>query len=154
MCRKEQYETRMIYDGAQLYREKCALRCALSSTGTITISSVRSSLEHNSCAFFVISFCLSSRIQAFWRGYIVRKRYQNMRKHVPPKDHRLRRQFFEKKVFNDIFNNLPFINMTFYSDCLQTCFFFAEVEIGVVLFYTPIDSIKQILSFLIYLMIF
>ncbi|KAI7814903.1 RING finger protein 32, partial [Triplophysa rosa] len=62
MCRKEQYETRVIYDGAQLYREKCALR-----------------------------------IQAFWRGYLVRKRYQTIRKHVPPKDHRLRRQFFEKK---------------------------------------------------------
>ncbi|KAA0723506.1 RING finger protein 32 [Triplophysa tibetana] len=62
MCRKEQYETRVIYDGAQLYRDKCALR-----------------------------------IQAFWRGYLVRKRYQNMRKHVPPKDHRLRRQFFQKK---------------------------------------------------------
>ncbi|XP_055063050.2 RING finger protein 32 [Misgurnus anguillicaudatus] len=26
MCRKEQYETRVIYDGAQLYREKCARR--------------------------------------------------------------------------------------------------------------------------------
>ncbi|KAG1943189.1 RING finger protein [Pimephales promelas] len=62
MCRKEQYETRVIYDGARLYREKCALR-----------------------------------IQAFWRGYHVRKWYSNIRKHVPPKDQQLRRRFFENK---------------------------------------------------------
>lgn len=62
MCRKEQYETRVIYDGARLYREKCALR-----------------------------------IQTLWRGYVVRKWYSNIRKHVPPKDQHLRRRFFEKK---------------------------------------------------------
>uniref|UniRef100_A0A671NJG5 Ring finger protein 32 n=1 Tax=Sinocyclocheilus anshuiensis TaxID=1608454 RepID=A0A671NJG5_9TELE len=43
MCRKEQYETRGIYDAARLYRKKCAVR-----------------------------------IQAFWRGYLVRKWYSNM----------------------------------------------------------------------------
>ncbi|XP_016336633.1 RING finger protein 32 isoform X1 [Sinocyclocheilus anshuiensis] len=62
MCRTEQYETRVIYDGARLYREKCAVR-----------------------------------IQAFWRGYLVRKWYSNIKKYVPPKDQQLRRVFFEKK---------------------------------------------------------
>ncbi|RXN17337.1 RING finger 32 isoform X1 [Labeo rohita] len=62
MCRTEQYETRVIYDGARLYREKCAVR-----------------------------------IQAFWRGYLVRKWYSNVKKYVPPKDQQLRRRFFEKK---------------------------------------------------------
>ncbi|KAJ8419139.1 hypothetical protein AAFF_G00006380 [Aldrovandia affinis] len=62
MCRKEQYETRVIHDGARLYREKCAIR-----------------------------------IQAYWRGYVVRKWYRQIRKTVPPKDKRLRRKFFEKK---------------------------------------------------------
>ncbi|XP_051572982.1 RING finger protein 32 [Myxocyprinus asiaticus] len=70
MCRKEQYETRVIYDGARLYREKCAIR-----------------------------------IQAFWRGYLVRKWYRNIRKHVPPKDQQLRRRFFEKK-FQEISDSL------------------------------------------------
>ncbi|XP_016336641.1 RING finger protein 32 isoform X2 [Sinocyclocheilus anshuiensis] len=63
MCRTEQYETRVIYDGARLYREKCAVR-----------------------------------IQAFWRGYLVRKWYSNIKKYVPPKDQQLRRVFFEKKA--------------------------------------------------------
>ncbi|KTG46538.1 hypothetical protein cypCar_00002435 [Cyprinus carpio] len=62
MCRTEQYETRVIYDGARLHREKCAVR-----------------------------------IQAFWRGYLVRKWYSNIKKYVPPKDQQLRRVFFEKK---------------------------------------------------------
>lgn len=40
----------------------------------------------------------SYRIQASWRGYIVRKWYKNLRKTVPPKDSKLRKQFFEEKV--------------------------------------------------------
>ncbi|NXO54583.1 RNF32 protein, partial [Aramus guarauna] len=63
MCRKEQYQTRVIHDGARLFKIKCAIR-----------------------------------IQASWRGYIVRKWYKNLRKTVPPKDSKLRKQFFEKKV--------------------------------------------------------
>ncbi|NWX15787.1 RNF32 protein, partial [Aegotheles bennettii] len=63
MCRKEQYQTRVIHDGARLFKIKCAIR-----------------------------------IQAFWRGYIVRKWYKNLRNTVPPKDSKLRKQFFEKKV--------------------------------------------------------
>ncbi|NWX88878.1 RNF32 protein, partial [Nothoprocta pentlandii] len=63
MCRKKQYQTRVIHDGARLFRVKCAVR-----------------------------------IQASWRGYVVRKWYKNLRKTVPPKDSRLRRQFFEEKV--------------------------------------------------------
>ncbi|XP_066544204.1 RING finger protein 32-like isoform X2 [Amia ocellicauda] len=63
MCRKQQYETRVIHDGACLYRGKCA-----------------------------------ARIQACWRGYIVRKWYRHLRKTVPPRDAALRRTFFEDKL--------------------------------------------------------
>ncbi|NXL47494.1 RNF32 protein, partial [Podilymbus podiceps] len=63
MCRKEQYQTRVIHDGARLFKVKCAIR-----------------------------------IQASWRGYIVRRWYKNLRKTVPPKDSKLRKQFFEEKV--------------------------------------------------------
>ncbi|XP_010883794.3 RING finger protein 32 isoform X2 [Esox lucius] len=58
MCRKEQYETRVIHDGAYLFKE---------------------------------------RIQACWRGYVVRKWYRHLRKTIPPKDKRLRQRFFERK---------------------------------------------------------
>ncbi|KAK4826378.1 hypothetical protein QYF61_008049, partial [Mycteria americana] len=58
MCRKEQHQTRVIHDGARLFKIK---------------------------------------IQASWKGYIVRKWYKNLRKTVPPKDSKLRKQFFEKK---------------------------------------------------------
>ncbi|XP_067148628.1 RING finger protein 32 isoform X1 [Apteryx mantelli] len=63
MCRKKQYQTRVIHDGARLFKIKCAIR-----------------------------------IQASWRGYVVRKWYKNVRKTVPPKDSKLRKQFFEEKV--------------------------------------------------------
>ncbi|NXG56123.1 RNF32 protein, partial [Hemiprocne comata] len=63
VCRKEQYQTRVIHNGACLFKIKSAIR-----------------------------------IQASWRGYIVRKWYRNLRKMVPPKDSKLRRQFLEKKV--------------------------------------------------------
>uniref|UniRef100_A0A8C9QXB9 Ring finger protein 32 n=1 Tax=Scleropages formosus TaxID=113540 RepID=A0A8C9QXB9_SCLFO len=63
MCRREQYETRVIHDGARIYREKCAVR-----------------------------------IQACWRGHVVRKWYKEIRKTVPPKDKLLRRKFFEIKL--------------------------------------------------------
>ncbi|NXU54798.1 RNF32 protein, partial [Turnix velox] len=63
MCRKEQYQTRVIHDGAHFFKIKCAVR-----------------------------------IQAFWRGYVVRKWYKNLRRTVPPKDCKLRKQFLEKKV--------------------------------------------------------
>ncbi|KAJ8010173.1 hypothetical protein DPEC_G00072240 [Dallia pectoralis] len=62
MCRKEQYETRVIHDGARLFKERCA-----------------------------------SRIQACWRGYVVRKLYRHLRKTVPPKDKLLRKIYFETK---------------------------------------------------------
>ncbi|KAM4874450.1 RING finger protein 32 isoform 2-T2 [Thomomys bottae] len=62
LCRKNQYQTRVIYDGARLFRTKCA-----------------------------------TRIQACWRGHVVRKWYRNLRKAVPPKDPRLRKKFLEEK---------------------------------------------------------
>ncbi|XP_055468919.1 RING finger protein 32 [Psammomys obesus] len=62
LCRKNQYQTRVIHDGARLFRVKCA-----------------------------------TRIQAYWRGYIVRKWYKNLRKIIPPTDANLRRKFFEEK---------------------------------------------------------
>uniref|UniRef100_A0A8C5KYF6 RING finger protein 32 n=1 Tax=Jaculus jaculus TaxID=51337 RepID=A0A8C5KYF6_JACJA len=70
LCRKNQYQTRVIHDGARLFRVKCA-----------------------------------TRIQAYWRGHIVRKWYRNLRKTVPPKDAKLRRKFFEEK-FTEISNRI------------------------------------------------
>ncbi|KAG8506112.1 RING finger protein 32, partial [Galemys pyrenaicus] len=63
LCRRDQYQTRVIHDAARLFRVKCA-----------------------------------SRIQALWRGHVVRKWYRNLRQTVPPTDARLRRKFFEAKV--------------------------------------------------------
>ncbi|XP_073892580.1 RING finger protein 32 isoform X2 [Macaca fascicularis] len=62
LCRKNQYQTRVIHDGARLFRIKCV-----------------------------------TRIQAYWRGYVVRKWYRNLRETVPPTDAKLRKKFFEKK---------------------------------------------------------
>ncbi|XP_010639845.1 RING finger protein 32 [Fukomys damarensis] len=62
LCRRNQYQTRVIHDGARLFRAKCA-----------------------------------ARIQACWRGYIVRKWYQSLRKAIPPTDAKLRKKFFEEK---------------------------------------------------------
>ncbi|KAM6338996.1 LOW QUALITY PROTEIN: RING finger protein 32 [Podargus strigoides] len=69
-CRKEQYQTRVIHDRAPLFKIKCAISKPY--------------------------FCY--RIQASWKGYIGRKWYNNLRKTMPPKDSKLRKQFFEEKV--------------------------------------------------------
>ncbi|KAM8979899.1 RING finger protein 32 isoform 1-T2 [Sarcophilus harrisii] len=45
------------------------------------------------------------RIQAYWRGYIVRKWYRKLRQTIPPKDAKLRRKFFEEK-FTEISNRI------------------------------------------------
>ncbi|CAH2282048.1 RING finger 32 isoform X1 [Pelobates cultripes] len=63
MCRKSQYQTRVIHDGAHLFKAKCA-----------------------------------TRIQACWRGYVVRKWYKNLRHTIPPKNPMLRKKFFEEKL--------------------------------------------------------
>nr|XP_020457866.1 RING finger protein 32 [Monopterus albus] len=70
MCRREQYETRVIHDAAHLFRHQCA-----------------------------------TRIQACWRGYVVRRQYRQVRKTICPKDKELRRKFFEAKLqeLNDSF---------------------------------------------------
>ncbi|RNA40205.1 RING finger 32 isoform X1 [Brachionus plicatilis] len=47
----------------------------------------------------------ASKIQAAWRGYLVRKWYKNYRKMVPPKNPILRKKFFEEKL-SDITNRL------------------------------------------------
>ncbi|KAM5157414.1 RING finger protein 32 [Mantella aurantiaca] len=70
MCRKNHYQTRVIHDGARLFRAKCAIR-----------------------------------IQACWRGYIVRKWYKKLRQITPPKDPDLRKKFFENK-FTEISDRL------------------------------------------------
>ncbi|XP_045877199.1 RING finger protein 32 isoform X6 [Meles meles] len=62
LCRKNQYQTRVIHDGARLFKIKCA-----------------------------------TRIQACWRGHVVRKWYQDLRRKLPPTDAKLRRKFFEEK---------------------------------------------------------
>ncbi|KAF5911432.1 hypothetical protein HPG69_004353 [Diceros bicornis minor] len=63
LCRRDQYQTRVIHDGARLFKIKCA-----------------------------------TRIQASWRGHVVRKWYRELRRTVPPTDARLRRRFFEDKI--------------------------------------------------------
>ncbi|XP_077897048.1 RING finger protein 32 isoform X4 [Ictidomys tridecemlineatus] len=63
LCRKNQYQTRVIHDGARLFKAKCA-----------------------------------TRIQACWRGHVVRKWYRSLRQAVPPTDAKLRKKFFEEKL--------------------------------------------------------
>ena len=87
ICRRAQYEKRVIYEGAKIHRAKCA-----------------------------------ARIQAAWRGYIVRQWYKHFRldmSHVP-NDLKLRRKFFQEKLskitdrivascdfdLNDLFNEI------------------------------------------------
>ena len=38
------------------------------------------------------------RIQAAWRGYVVRCWYNKLRETVPPKDPKLRQKYYEQKV--------------------------------------------------------
>ncbi|RUS70065.1 hypothetical protein EGW08_022171, partial [Elysia chlorotica] len=63
MCRHEQYQTRVIHEGARVYRHKAA-----------------------------------ARIQANWRGYVVRSWYKKLRETVPPKDPLLKKKFYEEKL--------------------------------------------------------
>ncbi|XP_067686902.1 RING finger protein 32-like [Haliotis asinina] len=63
MCRREQYQTRLIHEGAKLHRVTCAVR-----------------------------------IQAAWRGYVVRCWYHKLRETHPPTDPKLRKKFFEEKL--------------------------------------------------------
>ncbi|KAJ8322165.1 hypothetical protein KUTeg_000636 [Tegillarca granosa] len=63
MCRKEQYQTRVIHEGSKQHRIKCA-----------------------------------TRIQSYWRGYVVRCWYKKLRESVPPKDPKLRQKFYEEKL--------------------------------------------------------
>ena len=47
---------------------------------------------------YTFNFKLFFRIQAAWRGYLVRKWYKNYRKMVPPQNAMLRKKFFQEKV--------------------------------------------------------
>jgi hypothetical protein len=87
ICRRTQYEKRIIYEGAKIHRAKCA-----------------------------------ARIQAAWRGYIVRQWYKNFRLDMSniPHDTKLRRKFYQEKLseitdriiascdfdLNDLFNEI------------------------------------------------
>lgn len=97
MCRKERYETRVIHDGAHLFKHKCATRYL-----------------HYTCLFLTLKTCALppvfsrsethlrvSRIQAHWRGYVARKRFKLLRKFHSPKDKHLRRKFLQEKVSLD-----------------------------------------------------
>ncbi|KAJ0022857.1 hypothetical protein NQD34_014991, partial [Periophthalmus magnuspinnatus] len=70
VCRRHQYETRVIHDAANLFRHQCA-----------------------------------TKIQAWWRGYTIRKWYINVMKTRCPQEKLLRRRFFEEKLqeLNDSF---------------------------------------------------
>ncbi|XP_069106705.1 RING finger protein 32-like [Argopecten irradians] len=63
MCRKAEYQTRVIHEGAKEYRIICA-----------------------------------TRIQAAWRGYVVKSWYRKLRETIPPKDPKLRQKFYEEKL--------------------------------------------------------
>ncbi|KAL8602806.1 hypothetical protein ACOMHN_061040 [Nucella lapillus] len=63
MCRREQYQTRVIHEGAKEHRHMCIVR-----------------------------------IQAAWRGYVVRGWYKKLRQSVPPKDPKLRKKFYTEKL--------------------------------------------------------
>ncbi|XP_059174207.1 RING finger protein 32-like isoform X2 [Physella acuta] len=63
MCRHEQYQTRVIHEGARLHKHRCA-----------------------------------TKIQSWWRGYVVRCWYKQLRQTVPPKDPKLRKKFYEEKL--------------------------------------------------------
>lgn len=63
MCRKEEYETRVIHEGRKLWQHKCAIK-----------------------------------IQAAWRGYVIRSWYRKLRQTVPPNDPMLRKKFYEEKL--------------------------------------------------------
>ncbi|CAF3032312.1 unnamed protein product [Rotaria socialis] len=65
ICRRAQYEKRIIYEGAKIHRAKCA-----------------------------------ARIQAAWRGYIVRQWYKSFRLDMSniPNDTKLRRRFYQDKL--------------------------------------------------------
>lgn len=40
------------------------------------------------------------KIQALWRGYVVRKAYEKMKLHIPPKDPAKRKEFYYNKLMN------------------------------------------------------
>lgn len=50
---------------------------------------------------FLIIRMIPCRIQALWRGYVVRCWYLKLRETTPPKDPKLRKKFYEEKVSAD-----------------------------------------------------
>lgn len=63
MCRHDNYQTRVVFEGSKYYKIKSAIR-----------------------------------IQACWRGYVVRKWYVKLRETLPPSDPKLRRKFYQNKL--------------------------------------------------------
>ena len=58
---------------------------------TMYVSTAASQYSYTKCF-------LHCRIQAAWRGYVVRSWYLKLRETVPPNDPKLRRKFYEEKV--------------------------------------------------------
>ncbi|XP_065053376.1 RING finger protein 32-like [Rhopilema esculentum] len=63
MCRKQEYQSRLIFEGAKIHLDRAA-----------------------------------TRLQACWRGYVVRRMYKRFRAMNPPKDKRLRKTFYEAEL--------------------------------------------------------
>ncbi|GLC35394.1 hypothetical protein PLESTB_000569400 [Pleodorina starrii] len=63
LCRAHQYQKKVIRDGEEMFRAKCA-----------------------------------TRIQAAWRGFAARRRYQEHRRHNPPRDERLRKKWAAERL--------------------------------------------------------
>ena len=87
MCRKEQYEKRIIHEASRAYKTQCAIR-----------------------------------IQATWKGFVVRKWYQKVRESKPPKDPKLREKFFMNK-FEEITQRM----LTMYNTDVDS--FFRELDV-------------------------
>jgi hypothetical protein len=82
MCRKEKYQTRVIFDASKHYKHISAAKFVYFGF-KIKILSLNSKNINK------------KRIQAAWRGYLVRKWYKNYRKMRPPNNPLLRKKFFQ-----------------------------------------------------------
>ncbi|NWU70563.1 RNF32 protein, partial [Pterocles burchelli] len=95
ICREEFALQPQVYVNSNSFFFQACLKAFEKFTGKKEQYQTR--VIHAGARLFKIKCAI--RIQASWRGYIVRKWYKNLRKTVPPKNSKLRKQFFEEKVY-------------------------------------------------------